>query len=66
MNELEEHLSVVRAEAKLVDNLRKALETAERELAVAKSLHDVAVQQRDAAWREIEDLKAEISALRAK
>lgn len=36
------------------------------QLAAADSFHRVAVQQRDAAWKEIEQLKAEIADLRTK
>lgn len=40
----------------------KAYYRVKEELAVAKSFHDVAVQQRNTAWSEIERLKEELAA----
>lgn len=43
------------------DVLKVRIEALQRELAVAESMHKVAVQQRDKAWRELADLSEAVA-----
>ena len=48
-----------------VERLRAEVESLTQQLKAGESFHAVAVQQRDAAWRETESLRSEVERLRA-